>query len=81
MQAGNVFTFVPDASKANSAAASIFRLMDNVPEVDPDSPDGVHLDHNSVQGHIRIEDVHFRYPTRPGVRVLRELNIDVPAGT
>ncbi|WWC92101.1 uncharacterized protein L201_007055 [Kwoniella dendrophila CBS 6074] len=81
MQAGNVFTFVPDASKANSSAASIFRLMDNLPEVDPDSPSGIHLNHNNVQGHIRIEDVHFRYPTRPGVRVLRELSIDVPAGT
>ncbi|WWC65424.1 uncharacterized protein I303_108042 [Kwoniella dejecticola CBS 10117] len=81
LQAGNVFTFVPDASKANSSAASIFRLMDNEPEVDPDSPEGKKLDHDHVQGHIRIEDVHFRYPTRPGVRVLRELNIDVPAGT
>ncbi|WWD08398.1 hypothetical protein V865_006510 [Kwoniella europaea PYCC6329] len=81
MQAGNVFTFVPDASKANSSAASIFRLMDNEPEVDPDSSEGLKLDHEHVKGHIRIEDVHFRYPTRPGVRVLRELNIDVPAGT
>ncbi|WVW81061.1 hypothetical protein I302_103052 [Kwoniella bestiolae CBS 10118] len=81
MQAGNVFTFVPDASKANSSAASIFRLMDNEPQVDPDSPNGLKLDHEHVTGHIRIEDVHFRYPTRPGVRVLRELNIDVPAGT
>ncbi|WRT70520.1 uncharacterized protein IL334_007518 [Kwoniella shivajii] len=81
MQAGNVFTFVPDASKANSSASSIFRLIDNEPEVDADSPDGLRLNHESVQGHIRIEDVHFRYPTRPSVRVLRELSIDVPAGS
>ncbi|WVQ95699.1 hypothetical protein IAU59_002798 [Kwoniella sp. CBS 9459] len=81
LQAGNVFTFVPDASKANSSAAAIFRLLDNVPEVDPDVPGGLRLDHGKVQGHIRIEGVHFRYPTRPGVRVLRDLSIDVPAGS
>ncbi|OCF33614.1 ATP-binding cassette, subfamily B (MDR/TAP), member 1 [Kwoniella heveanensis BCC8398] len=81
LQAGNVFTFVPDASKANSSAAAIFRILDNVPEVDPDAPDGLRLDHGKVQGHIRIEGVHFRYPTRPGVRVLRDLSIDVPAGS
>jgi len=28
-----------------------------------------------------LEDVHFRYPTRPGVRVLRGLSLDVKPGT
>ncbi|WVR08476.1 hypothetical protein IAU60_005531 [Kwoniella sp. DSM 27419] len=81
LQAGNVFTFVPDASKANSSAAAVFRLIDDVPEVDPDSTDGLFLDHAKVEGHVKIEGVHFRYPTRPGVRVLRDLTIDVPAGS
>ena len=39
------------------------------------------LDRKSVQGHVRFENVHFRYPTRPSVRVLRGLNLDVPPGT
>ena len=34
-----------------------------------------------VQGQVRFEDVHFRYPTRPGVRVLRDLNLTVQPGT
>ena len=34
-----------------------------------------------VRGHIRFENIHFRYPTRPGVRVLRDLSLDVEPGT
>jgi ATP-binding cassette subfamily B (MDR/TAP) protein 1 len=81
IQAGNVFSFVPDASKANNATASIFRLLDNEAEIDSLTEGGIHLDPKQVQGHVRIEGAHFRYPSRPGVRVLRELDIDVPPGT
>jgi ATP-binding cassette subfamily B (MDR/TAP) protein 1 len=76
-----VFTFVPDASKANGAAAAIFRLLDNRPEVDALSTEGIHLNPEKVEGHVKIDNVHFRYPSRPGVRVLRDLSIDVPPGT
>lgn len=76
-----MFTFVPDASKANGAAAAIFRLLDNRPEVDALSTEGIHLNPEKVEGHVKIENVHFRYPSRPGVRVLRDLSIDVPPGT
>ena len=34
-----------------------------------------------MKGRIRFENVHFRYPTRPGVRVLRDLNLTVEPGT
>ena len=81
IQAGNVFNFVPDASKANGAAAAIFRLIDYEPQIDPLATDGVDLKPEEVKGHIRLEGVHFRYPTRPAVRVLRDLSIDVPPGT
>ena len=63
------------------AAAQVFKLLDNVPVVDPLSTEGIHLDPAKVVGHIKLEGVHFRYPTRPDVRVLRELDLDVPAGT
>jgi ATP-binding cassette subfamily B (MDR/TAP) protein 1 len=81
IQAGNVFTFVPDASKANGAAAAIFRLLDDVPEIDATSDEGIKLNPAEVKGHIRLEGVHFRYPSRPAVRVLRDLTINVPPGT
>ncbi|KAJ2986445.1 hypothetical protein NUW54_g9766 [Trametes sanguinea] len=65
IQAGNVFSFVPDISSAKSAASDVIKLLDSMPEIDAESP----------------ENVHFRYPTRPGVRVLRNLNLTVEPGT
>lgn len=75
-----MFSFVPDASKANSSAAAIFRIVDDVPEIDTVTTEGVHLNPAEVQGHIKLEGVHFRYPSRPGVRVLRDLSLDIPPG-
>ena len=76
-----MFNFVPDASKANGAAAGFFRVLDYEPEVDAVSTDGQKLVPADVKGHIKLEGIHFRYPSRPGVRVLRDLTIDVPPGT
>lgn len=79
IQAGNVFSFVPDMSSAKGAASDIINLMDSTPEIDAESTEGEIP--GEVQGHIRFENVHFRYPTRPGVRVLRDLNLKVEPGT
>ncbi|EIW81035.1 ste6-like protein [Coniophora puteana RWD-64-598 SS2] len=81
IQAGNVFSFVPDMSSARSAAASIIKLLDSVPDIDAESPEGKVLTPGEVKGHIQFENVHFRYPTRPGVRVLRDLSLTVEPGT
>ncbi|KAJ8520713.1 hypothetical protein ONZ45_g2501 [Pleurotus djamor] len=81
IQAGAVFQFVPDMSSAKGAASDIIRLLDSTPEIDAQSPDGHSVDRNNSRGQIRFEDVHFRYPTRPGVRVLRGLSLTVEPGT
>lgn len=79
MQAGNVFAFVPDISSAQGAASHIIHLLDARPDIDAESTEGKIP--QSVKGHIRFQNVHFRYPTRPGVRVLRGLDITVEPGT
>lgn len=96
IKSGNIFNYVPDMSKAKSAATSIVRLLDFVPDIDSESSEGKQIPHSEVKGHIVLENIHFRYPTRPGtcrrlfavawliragVRVLRELSLDVPPGT
>ncbi|KAF4617465.1 hypothetical protein D9613_006094 [Agrocybe pediades] len=81
IQAGNVFSFVPDISSAKGAGSDILKLLDSKPEIDAESTEGKTLDPATVKGHIRFENVHFRYPTRPGVRVLRDLNLEVQPGT
>ncbi|THH21388.1 hypothetical protein EW146_g137 [Bondarzewia mesenterica] len=79
IQAGNVFSFVPDISSARGAASDIIHLMDSQPEIDAESTEGK-IPQN-VQGEIQLENVHFRYPTRPSVRVLRGLDVIVKPGT
>jgi ATP-binding cassette subfamily B (MDR/TAP) protein 1 len=81
IQAGNVFNFVPDASKAKSSATSILKQIDMRPEIDAESTEGKMVDGATLQGNIAFDKVHFRYPTRPSVRVLRDLNLNIPAGS
>lgn len=76
--AGTVFSFAGDMSKAKNAAASLKRLYDRQPTIDPWSADGESID--TVEGSIEFRDVHFRYPTRPDVPVLRGLNLTVRPG-
>ena len=79
IQAGNVFSFVPDMSSAKGAASDIIDLLDSKPSIDAESTEGSVP--QNVQGRIRFENIHFRYPTRPGVRVLRGLDLTVEPGT
>ncbi|KAJ6527152.1 hypothetical protein B0H19DRAFT_1335178 [Mycena capillaripes] len=81
IQAGNVFSFVPDISSAKGAAADIVRLLDSLPEIDAESTAGKKVDSAVAKGHIRMVGNHFRYPSRPGIRVLRDLSIQVEPGT
>ncbi|KAG2338495.1 P-loop containing nucleoside triphosphate hydrolase protein [Suillus weaverae] len=81
IQAGNVFAFVPDISSAKGAGAAIIKLIDSTPEIDAESTEGKIIAGETVRGQIRFENVQFRYPTRPGVRVLRGLSFKIEPGT
>ncbi|KAK0502094.1 multidrug resistance protein 4 [Armillaria luteobubalina] len=52
-----------------------------MPEIDAESTEGKEVDIAKARGHIHLENIHFRYPTRPGIRVLRELSLQVEPGT
>ncbi|GBN04412.1 Multidrug resistance protein 1 [Araneus ventricosus] len=75
---GQVLAFSPDYQKARSAAARVFQILDMKPTIDVLSPDGKILD--KVEGKIDLQDVHFNYPSRPKVKVLRGLNLDIDSG-
>ncbi|QRV90352.1 ABC transporter transmembrane region [Ceratobasidium sp. AG-Ba] len=79
MQAGNVFMHVPDMSSAKGAANDVINLLDSRPDIDAESPEGAKI--TATRGRVVLEDVHFRYPTRPGVRVLQNMNLVVEPGT
>ena len=78
---GNVFAHVPDVSSARNAGSDIVKLLDSIPEIDAESKEGKVVDSKVIKGHIKIDNIHFRYPTRPGVRILRGLSFEVDPGS
>lgn len=76
--AGTVFSHAGDMSKAKSAASELKKLYDRQPLIDPWSTKGKPLKH--MQGSLEFQNVHFQYPTRIGVPVLRGLNFNVQPG-
>lgn len=66
-------------SSARGASIDLLKLIDSLPEIDAESKEG--LVPKDIRGHIRFEGVHFRYTTRPGVRVLRGLDLNIDPGS
>ncbi|KAL4754363.1 hypothetical protein BDW72DRAFT_139062 [Aspergillus terricola var. indicus] len=67
-----------DFSRAASAAAQLFRLIDRESEINPYGKEG--LEPERVLGDVELENVTFSYPTRPGIIVLDNFTLKVPAG-
>ncbi|KAM0421186.1 hypothetical protein ACHAPT_011078 [Fusarium lateritium] len=65
-------------TNASAAAAELFTVLDRESTADPLSPDGD--EPSSCQGNIEIRNLHFAYPSRPSAKVLRGLNLSIPAG-
>lgn len=74
-----MLVYLPDVASAQSAATDVLELLDMKPLIDTDTTDGVIPE--SVQGRIQLKDVQFKYPTRPDIRVLQNLNISAEPGT
>ncbi|KAK9465719.1 P-loop containing nucleoside triphosphate hydrolase protein [Lipomyces arxii] len=79
-QSTTIFTFAPEMGKALMAGRSLKTLFESVPEIDAESTEGVVIPANEVTGELEFKDVHFRYPTRPEVKVLKGLNLKVKKG-
>ncbi|CAG8612827.1 7729_t:CDS:2 [Gigaspora margarita] len=76
--AGRIFSYAPDISKAKFASATIFSLLERVPTIDIWSKNGEKVE--TVKGHIKFSDVHFHYPTRHNIPVLQGLNLEIKPG-
>lgn len=71
-------TFAPDSSKAKSAAASIFAYLDRPSNIDPSDESGKTLE--NLKGEIELKHISFKYPTRPDVKIFRDLSLRIPKG-
>ncbi|KAM5345029.1 hypothetical protein ACJ41O_010891 [Fusarium nematophilum] len=67
-----------DFSRAISAAAKLFTLIDRKSAIDPFDKSGEIP--SETTGLVELENVTFAYPTRPGITVLDEFSLRVPAG-
>jgi ATP-binding cassette subfamily B (MDR/TAP) protein 1 len=65
-------------TRAASAAAQLFVLIDRETAIDPFEPSGEQPD--SLTGDVELEGVTFSYPTRPNVTVLDNFTLQAPAG-
>jgi ATP-binding cassette subfamily B (MDR/TAP) protein 1 len=78
MALGQTASIAPNISKAKQAAATIFKLIDEVPEIDSFSTEGKQL--SDVRGDIEFRDVSFAYPQRPDAKVFDGMSLKIKAG-
>lgn len=78
MMVGQATAFAPNYNKAVLAASRVFRLLDRRPLIDSQGQSGLGL--NRLEGTVEFKKATFRYPTRPQVRVLRDLDLAVESG-
>lgn len=67
-----------DFARAASAAGQLFKLIDRESLIDPLDTSGEKP--SETQGLVELENVTFAYPTRPGITVLDDFTLTVPAG-
>lgn len=65
-------------TRAASGAVKLFTLIDRQSAIDPFDESGERP--TEVVGHIELENITFAYPSRPGVNVLDDFTLDIPAG-
>jgi len=67
-----------DFTRAATGASQMFALIDRQSAIDPFDESGERP--SEVIGHIELNNVDFSYPTRPGIKVLDNFSLNVPAG-
>ncbi|XP_014643708.1 PREDICTED: multidrug resistance protein 1-like [Ceratotherium simum simum] len=65
-------------ANARGAAYEIFKIIDNKPSIDSYSKNGDKPD--NIKGNLEFRNVHFSYPSRKEVQILKGLNLKVQSG-
>ncbi|MBA0629259.1 hypothetical protein Godav_023844 [Gossypium davidsonii] len=71
-------SLAPDTSKAKVSVASIFEILDQRSKIDPSQNCGKRSKH--VKGDIQFRHVRFKYPSRPDIKIFRDLCLTIRAG-
>uniref|UniRef100_A0A914M010 ABC-type xenobiotic transporter n=1 Tax=Meloidogyne incognita TaxID=6306 RepID=A0A914M010_MELIC len=75
---GGAIPHLASITTAKGAARHVLRVINRKPHIDPYSDDGHIL--WEVKGAIRLQDVHFTYPSRKDVKVLKGVSFSLEPG-
>ncbi|CAI9088498.1 OLC1v1022834C1 [Oldenlandia corymbosa var. corymbosa] len=69
-----------DISRGSNAVSSVLAILDRKSEIDPEDPRGQDATKMSIKGQVELKHVHFSYPSRPDLMVLKGLSLKIAAG-
>ncbi|XP_053743936.1 ATP-binding cassette, sub-family B (MDR/TAP), member 4 [Synchiropus splendidus] len=69
---------IQSLSSARGAAHKVYHIIDNTPNIDSYSDAGYKPD--SVKGNIEFKNIDFTYPSRPDVKILKNMSLTVKCG-
>uniref|UniRef100_A0A1I7ULB4 ABC-type xenobiotic transporter n=1 Tax=Caenorhabditis tropicalis TaxID=1561998 RepID=A0A1I7ULB4_9PELO len=75
---GGALPHLTSFGSARGAAATVLRVINSHPKIDPYSLEGVLVD--NMKGNISFQNVHFRYPSRKDIPVLKGISLEVKSG-
>ncbi|XP_077347374.1 ATP-binding cassette sub-family B member 5 isoform X2 [Lithobates pipiens] len=75
---GQAFSHLEAFSIARGAAFGIYKVVDQTSAIDSFSMEGYRPD--IMKGNVELRNIHFCYPSRPNVQVLKGLNLMVKSG-
>ncbi|KAF8008241.1 hypothetical protein BT93_K2038 [Corymbia citriodora subsp. variegata] len=67
-----------DSTKARSATASVFEIIDRKLKIDPCDESGETLE--NVKGEIELCQISFKYPSRPDIQIFKDLSLTIHSG-
>ncbi|XP_063817690.1 ATP-dependent translocase ABCB1-like isoform X2 [Pseudophryne corroboree] len=69
---------VESIANARGAAYEVYKVINKHRPIDSSSKEGHKPD--KLIGHIEFKNIHFSYPSRPDIQILKGLNLQVQAG-
>ncbi|KAE8137851.1 P-loop containing nucleoside triphosphate hydrolase protein [Aspergillus pseudotamarii] len=78
--AASFFMFSTSFTKSQAACNYIFWLRSLQPDVQDGSFDNAPGESKDMAAHVALQDVAFRYPTRPTRPVLNDINVEINPG-
>ncbi|KAK9755082.1 hypothetical protein RND81_01G001300 [Saponaria officinalis] len=71
-------SLAPEIVKGSDALGSVFGILNRRPEINSDDAKSEIV--TDIKGDITFRDVSFVYPARPDIIILKNLNLQIPAG-